>query len=101
MIQFAKPTQLNGSQLVSELTTAGIIITEPPMIDGNGKFWLNIDPNDVAKATPIVALHIGIDMGAVERTKISALKASIAAKRISITWVAFTQAEADYLNSGS
>lgn len=59
MIKFTKPTNLNGTELLAELNDNGIVITEPPMIDGNGDFWLNIAEADKAKATPIVAAHNG------------------------------------------
>jgi hypothetical protein len=61
MIQFDKPASLNGADLLEELNAGGVTITEPPMIDGNGKFWLDIDEKDIEKAKTIVAAHIGID----------------------------------------
>jgi hypothetical protein len=60
MIKFNKPENLNGTELLNELNTAGVKITEPPLIDGNGDFWLDIDTKDEAKAKPIVAAHNGI-----------------------------------------
>ena len=59
MIQFTKPANLNGVELLAELNAAGVAITESPMIDGAGDFWLNIAEADKAKATPIVAAHNG------------------------------------------
>jgi hypothetical protein len=59
MIQFTKPTNLNGAELLAELKSAGVAITEPPMVDGKGDFWLDIAENDKSKATPIVAAHNG------------------------------------------
>jgi hypothetical protein len=59
MIQFTQPTNLNGTELLTELNAAGVAITKPPMIDGNGNFWLDIAEADKAKATPIVAAHNG------------------------------------------
>lgn len=59
MIQFTQPTNLNGTELLTELNAAGVGITKPPMIDGNGDFWLDIAEADKAKATPIVAAHNG------------------------------------------
>ena len=97
MIEFAKPNQLNGEQLVNELVVAGITVVEPPMIDGNGKFWLGINQSDVAKATPIVALHIGIDMGAVEQAKIATLKAAAKANLIAGTPMTAEQAATLFL----
>jgi len=59
MIQFTKPQNLNGAELLAELNAAGVVITEAPVIDGNGDFLLDIAESDKAKATPIVALHNG------------------------------------------
>jgi hypothetical protein len=59
MIKFDKPTNLNGTELLAELNSAGITITEPPSIDGNGELWLNIASKDQTKAMPIVAAHNG------------------------------------------
>ncbi len=59
MIQFTKPQNLNGAELLAELNDAGLLITNSPMIDGSGNFWLDIAESDKAKATPIVAAHNG------------------------------------------
>ena len=59
MIQFTKPINLNGAELLTELNVAGIVIVNPPMIDGEGNFWLDIKEADETKATPIVAAHNG------------------------------------------
>jgi len=59
MIQFTKPQNLNGAELLAELNAAGLLITNSPMIDGAGDFWLDIAEADKAKATPIVAAHNG------------------------------------------
>jgi hypothetical protein len=59
MIQFTKPTNLNGTELLTELNAGGVTVTEYPMIDGNGDFWLDITETDKAKAMPIVAAHNG------------------------------------------
>ena len=59
MIQFTKPTNLNGTELLSELNAGGVSITEPPLIDGEGNFWLDVAEADKVKATPIVAAHNG------------------------------------------
>jgi hypothetical protein len=59
MIQFNKPTNLNGTELIEELKAAGVAISESPMIDGNGNFWLNITETDNNKAATIVAAHNG------------------------------------------
>lgn len=59
MISFSKPTNLNGTELLAELNAGGVKITESPIIDGEGNFWLDIAEADKAKATPIVAAHNG------------------------------------------
>ena len=59
MIQFTKPENLNGTELLAELNAAGVPITKPPMIDGDGNFWLDIAKKDETKATSIVAAHDG------------------------------------------
>ena len=59
MIQFNKPTNLNGSELLAELNSGGVKITQSPEIDGNGDFWLNVATKDKAKAEDIVAAHNG------------------------------------------
>jgi hypothetical protein len=59
MIQFTKPTNLNGTELLTELNAGGVAITEPPVLDGLGVLWLDIAEADEAKATPIVAAHNG------------------------------------------
>jgi hypothetical protein len=59
MIQFTKPTNLNGAELLTELNNSGLKITEPPIIDGAGNFWLDIADTDKNKAEPIVAAHNG------------------------------------------
>jgi len=59
MIQFTKPTNLNGAELLRELNAGGVSITQSPLIDAEGKFWLDIAEADKAKATPIIAAHNG------------------------------------------
>jgi len=59
MIKFTKPTNLNGAELLAELNSGGVAITEPPVLDGSGVLWLDIAEADKAKATPIVAAHNG------------------------------------------
>lgn len=61
MIKFNKPVSLNGTQLLNELNEAGVTITNSPLIDGNGEFWLDISEADVSKAQPVVESHIGVD----------------------------------------
>lgn len=61
MIQFTKPKNLNGSELVEELQATGIVVnvTTSPFLDGEGNLWLDILETDKLKATPIVAAHNG------------------------------------------
>lgn len=59
MIQFTKPINLNGAELLAELNAAGVSIDKSPSIDGDGNFWLEIEQADEAKAKPIVAAHNG------------------------------------------
>lgn len=59
MIQFNKPENLNGFELVSELKAQGVKVIEPLVIDGNGDFWIDINQKDQVKATAIVAAHNG------------------------------------------
>jgi hypothetical protein len=59
MIKFEKPVNLNGAELLDELNSAGIVITNKPFVDGNGDLWLDIAKKDEAKAGTIVAAHNG------------------------------------------
>ena len=59
MIKFNSPTNLNGSELLTELNDAKIKITKPPFLDGNNDLWLDIDAKDQAKAKAIVDAHNG------------------------------------------
>lgn len=59
MIKFKTPVNLNGTELVKELTDAGIISTDLPFQDGNGDLWLAIDAADETAAKAIVAAHNG------------------------------------------
>ena len=59
MIKFNKPENLNGAELLGELTNAGIEIKEFPFIDGNGDFWLDVKATDKTQTTAIVAAHNG------------------------------------------
>lgn len=61
MIQFTKPTKLNGFQLFEELKSAGIAVKDFPTVDGEGILWLDILAKDEAKAKTIVDAHIGVD----------------------------------------
>ena len=59
MIKFDKPTNLNGKELTNELLGIGIKLNNPPVIDGNGDFWLDVKPADQAKVAAVVAAHNG------------------------------------------
>jgi hypothetical protein len=59
MIQFDKPQNLNGTELLAELNAGKVSIIHAPVIDGNGDFWLDIDTKDKVKASSIVAAHNG------------------------------------------
>ena len=58
MIQFTKPENLNGAELLAQLKAGGVAIENWPMLENNN-FWLDIAEADKAKATPIVAAHNG------------------------------------------
>jgi len=59
MIQFTKPTNLNGAELLAELNAAGVTIDKSPVIEGDGSFWLDISESEKAKAIPVVTTHNG------------------------------------------
>jgi hypothetical protein len=59
MIKFDRPQNLNGAELLNELTKANIDVIGLPVVDGNNNFWLDIAETDKAKANPIVAAHNG------------------------------------------
>jgi hypothetical protein len=59
MIKYIKPTNLNGAELLDELNAAGISITEPPFVDGNGDLYLDIVDADAKKAEAVVLAHNG------------------------------------------
>jgi hypothetical protein len=62
MIKFNKPENFNGREIRAQLNTAGVKIidsSESVLIDNNGDLWLEIDPQDEAKAKPIVVAHNG------------------------------------------
>lgn len=59
MIQFTKPTNLNGGELIAELKTAKITIKGFPYLDGNNDLWLDIPAKDEDKARTIVDAHNG------------------------------------------
>lgn len=65
MIQFNIPNNLNGKELVEELEAAGVSVIpderniKAPVINGDGTFWLDINPEDETKAAPVIAAHNG------------------------------------------
>jgi hypothetical protein len=62
MIEFTKPQNLNGAELLDELAAVGIVLDkfkQAPEIDGEGRFWLHISEADKAKAEAVVASHDG------------------------------------------
>jgi hypothetical protein len=59
MIKFDKPENLNGQELLNELNSAGIVITNSPVLDDDGKLYLDIDEAYTSKATAIVTAHNG------------------------------------------
>lgn len=59
MIQFEKPVNLNGAELLDELKAAGVIIEGLPLVDEKNNLWLDINPADKDKATKVVAAHNG------------------------------------------
>lgn len=59
MIKFIKPTNLNGAELLDELNAAGVSISEPPFVDGNGDLYLEISDSDAKKAETVVLSHNG------------------------------------------
>ena len=73
MIQFTKPTNLNGAELLQELNDANITVNGKPFLDGNGEFWLDISETDKAKAEPIVTAHNGTDQSEAKATARQAL----------------------------
>lgn len=58
MIEFTKPKNLNGSELLAELKAAGIEASNPTL-DENDAFKLEIDSKDAEKAKSIIAAHNG------------------------------------------
>ena len=58
MINFTKPENLNGAELLAELKAGGVAINDFPMVE-NDNFWLDIAEADKAKAASIVAAHNG------------------------------------------
>jgi hypothetical protein len=59
MITFTKPQNLNGKELLDELSAVGVVVQGLPVDDGAGNLILNIASKDEAKAAEIVAAHNG------------------------------------------
>ena len=62
MIQFTKPTNLNGTELRAELRLSGVEISDSPGavgVDGNENLSLDILDKDKSKAIEVVAAHNG------------------------------------------
>jgi hypothetical protein len=77
MIQFKKPQNLNGTELLAQLNAAGVTISEPPFDDAEGNLWLDIAESDEAKAAPIVAAHNGTTIAPDNSTAKAALLAKL------------------------
>ena len=62
MIQFSRPENLNGGELLDELASIGIILdkeTQLPFLDANGNFWLDVKLEDESAAAAVVSAHNG------------------------------------------
>jgi len=62
MIKFDKPVNLNGAELIYELSAVGIVLDkfkQAPVIDSNGDLWLDIKSAHEDKARAVVASHNG------------------------------------------
>lgn len=62
MIEFDKPENLNGAELLTELAAIGVNldpIEQVPHVDGNGKLWLDIQTKDKDKVQKVVSAHNG------------------------------------------
>ena len=75
MIEFTKPKNLNGAELLDELKAGAVSVTGWPKLDGD-VFSLDIAEADKAKAAPIVAAHNGTTVAPDN----SAAKAALLAK---------------------
>jgi hypothetical protein len=72
-IQFTQPTKLDGKQLLEELNSGGVVVSELPNVDTEGNFWLDIDVKDEAKATPIIAAHKAMVDTSIAEAKVALL----------------------------
>ena len=62
MIQFNKPENLNGLELLDELAAVGIVLDkmeQAPVVESDGSMWLDINPTDESTAAAVVAAHNG------------------------------------------
>ena len=59
MITFTKPTNLNGIELLDELSAVGIVVEGLPLDNGAGNLLLKIASKDEVKAGEVVSLHNG------------------------------------------
>ena len=59
MITFTKPTNLNGKELLDELSAVGIVVEGLPLDNGAGNLLLKIASKDEVKAGEVVSLHNG------------------------------------------
>jgi hypothetical protein len=59
MILFTKPANLNGAELLDELSAVGVVVKGYPLADDNGNVWLDIKLTDKTKTEKVVATHNG------------------------------------------
>ena len=59
MITFTKPQNLNGKELLDELSAVGVVVEGLPIDDGEGNLMLKIASKDEGKAAAVVAAHNG------------------------------------------
>lgn len=62
MIEFTKPANLNGAELLNELAAIGVNLDpfeQAPSIDGNGKLWLDISSDNKEKVQKVLDAHNG------------------------------------------
>ena len=59
MIKITRPANLNGGELLEELSAAGIPVEGIPMLDGENELWIDIKESDAAKADEIAKKHNG------------------------------------------
>jgi hypothetical protein len=59
MIKVTRPVNLNGAELIDELTAKGVKVKGVPFIDGNNDLFLDIAEKDLVKAEEVLAKHNG------------------------------------------